>query len=191
MREMKVYCARFNEQTKCIEVVREITHDDGTIEYNGLSLPDGKLEWLAAECNIDDIDELVEMAIYESFMPNRSPYTSIDSARQQSRAQLAEIKSRLGSMRPGGSRQDAKDKLRLVGMAQEYIDAIDDDGLEVIKRHSKFDRGSINTKRAYINEKLQGTRQKSNKPIRRSNGRSSATVVRLPEVKLSGGKRVK
>lgn len=198
MREMKVICARFNEQSKRIEVVREITNDDGSIEFNGLSFDPERLEWLSAEYEIDDLNELVEIAIYSSFMTqeNRRDFPNASSARLRKRQQLSEIKQRLGAMLPSSNKEVLKIKLQEAGIPSEYVKAVDEDPVETIKRYSKFDEVRINSKREHIKAVRRGEsatlRQTPSAPASKNarNPHTRPVEVKLPKVELKGGKRV-
>lgn len=199
---MNVICARFNPQDKRIEVVREITNDDGSMEYNGLSFDSERLEWLSAEYEIDDLDELVELAIYSSLIPqeHRRDHPTAARARQHKREQLVDAKERLGPMLTNANKEVLKIKLREAGMAQEYIDAVDDDPVELIKRHSKFDVARINAKRGHVMAIRRGEKPSSDSPVKIPspsapkdkkvrNPNVRPVEVKLPKISLRGGKR--
>ena len=196
MRSMQVVCALFNEEAQRIEVVREITNDDGSIEYNGLSLPTQRLEWISAEYEIENIDELVEIAIYETLMPNDDIHPDAQAARLQKRTRLASIKQRLGPMIPTNNKVNLKARVQDAGLPSEFVDAIDDDAVAVIKRHSIIDPARVTEKRDHVRAVRRGepsslmpspTAPKSSE-VRNRNTRP--VQVNLPSVTLRGGKRV-
>ena len=194
MQSMKVMCSRFNNLDKRIEVIREITNDDGSIEYNGLSLPTNRLEWISAEYEIDDVDELVDIAIYESLMEQDDKHPDADSARRQKRARLLTAKNKLGPMRPAANRQSIKDRLTAAGLPPHFINAVDDDSIDVIKLNSIIDQTAVNSKRELIRAKRRGEPVTENpSPAAHGNHkqRSGTPVTRtkLPTVELVGGKR--
>lgn len=194
MQSMRIMCSRFNNLDKRIEVIREIINDDGSVEYNGLSLPTVRLEWISAEYDIDDVDELVEIAIYESLMDQDDKHPDADSARQQKRTRLLAIKNKLGPMSPVGSIQSIKDRLTTAGLPAHFIDAVDDDSIDVIKRNSTIDQATLSSKRELIRAKRRGepVAEHPSPAANDSNKQRSGTPVpktKLPTVELVGGKR--
>lgn len=203
MRFMKVMCARFNAIVGRIEVVREITNDDGTIEYNCLSLPTEKLESLSADYEIDDMNELAEIAIYESLMPVDDVHPDAQAARAQKRNRLALAKQRLGPMIANGNKEIVKTRLRDAGLPTEFVNAVDDDSLEVIKQNSRMDPDILNAKREYVRA-IRGGGSPSMLPSPTAPKSYEARGVRevtieeddarpksakLPKISLRGGKR--
>lgn len=197
MREMKVMCARFNQQANYIEVIREFTNDDGTVEYNGLSVPLEKLEWLSAEYEIDDQDELAEFVLYESLLPPDDQHPNATSARSQRRSRMNAIKQQLGPMNPSGSVAAIKAKLRDAGLPETFVNAVDDNPIDVIKQHSRMNLEDLQAKRNYIRSvrnrepvsfKSTPTAPKSSE-VR--NRQITSPEIKLPRVELVGGRRVR
>lgn len=199
MRFMKVVCARFNAIVGRIEVVREITNDDGTIEYNCLSLPTEKLESLSADYEIDDMNELVEIAIYESLIPVDDVHPDAQAARAQKRNRLANAKQRLGPMIANGNKEIVKTRLRDAGLPTEFVNAVDDDSLEVIKQNSRMDPIILQAKREFVQAMRRGE-VPAPLPSRSMEARGGGTKnqvgdvagpvkVSLPRISLRGGKR--
>lgn len=196
MKSMQVMCAKFNEQADRIEIIREVTNDDGTVEYNGLSLPTVRLEWISAEYEIDDVDELAEIAVYESLLPPDDKHPDAQAARLQKRSRLAAAKQRLGPMSPSSNSSNVKSRLQEAGLSDDFINAVDDDTLDVIKRHSKLDKDSIEKKRNYMRSVRRGENVSMKpSPVADRSGSINQeaiaeSVVKLPKVQLRGGKRV-
>lgn len=196
MREMKVICSRHNQSVDRIEVVREITNDDGTVEYNCLSLPTNRLEWISAEYGIEDPNELVEIAIYESFMPPANAHVDEATARAQARQALSSLKARLGPMRPVNNKAIQKARLQTAGIPEVFVDAIDDDAVDVIKLRSSINPIEVAKKREFIRARRNG--EDSNlKPVPRvkspngSSRKPRAISVELPIIEMSKGKRIR
>lgn len=204
MRSMNVICARINDKDDRIEVVREITNDDGSVEYNCLSMPVDKLESISAIYEMDDLDEIVECAIYESLMPVDDIHPDAQAARLQKRTRLANVKSSLGPMRPANGRINQKTRLQEAGIPVAFVDAVDDDPIEVIKQHSRMDPDSLNAKRVYMQAVRRGEPDSLN-PTPNMNKDSTRTrlpqkesvvndvvsnVRKLPTISMRHGKRV-
>lgn len=197
MRDMKVVCSHFNEQAQRIEIVREITNDDGSVEYNGLSIPIDKLESVSAMYEIDDMDELCEFVIYESLMDPEELGSDAQTIRQRRRNLLNVTKARLGPMVAANAKQNIKNRLRTAGLPDHFINAVDDDCVDVIKRHSRMDDKSKQEKKDRITAARNG-QNTSRLPRRedRNDGRQPGRIKAKPKVSLepiemSGGKRVR
>lgn len=197
MRNMKVICSRFNEQADRIEVVREITNDDGSVEYNCLSMPSNRLEWISAEYGIDDADELAEIAVYESFMPPADTYKDEVTARNQVRTQVTVLKGRLGPTIPVNNKIILKSRLQAAGIPAEFVDAVDNNALDVIKQHSSIDAATVTQKRSLIRSKRLGevvsdypSPSESVPGQDRLPQRAARSMVKLPTIQMEKGKRI-
>lgn len=197
MRDMKVICSRFNEQVDRIEVVREITNDDGSVEYNCLSLPSNRLEWISAEYGIDDANELAEIAVYESFMPPADTYKDEVTARNQVRTGVTVLKARLGPTTPANNKVTLKSRLQAAGIPREFVDAVDDNAIDVIKRHSNIDAGAVTKKRKLIRSKRLGeavsdypSPSESVPGKDRLPAQAARSMVKLPTIQMAKGKRI-
>jgi len=197
MREMRVICARYNQEAKRIEVVREIVNDDMTIEYNGLSIPPQRMEWLSAEYEINDEDELAEFAIYESIMPRDDDHPNATMARQQKRERLAAAKVALGPMTPTDDPQTLKNRLQAAGFPDEYINAVDNNPIQVIKQRSPIDQVRVREKRDLIRARRAGLAAPdlpSPRAPKSDELRARNTSIReraLPRINMVGGQRVR
>ena len=205
MQEMKVICAKVNQEHQRLEIVREIINDNGSIEYNCLSIPQIRLEWIAAEYEIDDVDELVEMVIYESFLPKPNIREDVVLTRQRRRADLSELKIRLGSIIPSIDKEEQKARLRNAGIADEYVTAVDNDAIQVIKQRCRIDQQSLQEKREFCRKRRRGEKarfpgsrdretihKEEMENVRQPTAvRQPRTVDTLDKISLSGGKRVR
>lgn len=150
MQSFEVLAARYSNRNKCIEVVKEITNDDGSTELMlHLFAPD-ILECRAAEYGVDDPDELVEMVLWEPYMQS-IPLLEVtaSTAAQLHRGQRATAKAAL-SPKKVRTKVDKQERLRSAGVDQKYIDALEEDPLAEIKRLCPIDKDTLRLKREHV-----------------------------------------
>lgn len=197
MKAMKVVSTYFNEPSQRIEVVREITNDDDTIEYNGLSFPVDKLEWLSATLEVDNVDDLIDAVIYESMIDPDDELQDVAELRSKRGSKILAIKNKLGPMRVNGNKANIKTRLQSVGMHFKYIDAVDNDPIGEIKKHSKIDPDRVAEKRELIRAVRRGevipaspSGSRDAKNLDKKPNRPVKQEVKLPTINLHGRKRV-
>jgi hypothetical protein len=197
MKAMKVVSTYFNEPSQRIEVVREITNDDDTIEYNGLSFPVDKLEWLSATLEVDNVDDLIDVAMYESMIDSDDELQDVVKLRQKRGSKILAIKNKLGPMRANGNKANIKTKLLAAGLHSRYVDAVDNDPIDEIKKHSKIDPDRVVQKRELIRAARRGeivpatpSGSRDAKNLDKKPNRPVKQEVKLPTINLHGRKRV-
>lgn len=154
MKAFRVLATSVNPNTGFVEVVKEVTADDNSVSLNLHTFHREVLEWRAAEYDTNDIDEVIDGILYEPFFNEDvlSLQQSVDDARTKFRAVLASTKARL---LPNGIPRNPvviKAQLRTAGVDQRYIDAVDNDPIQVIKNACPFDTNVIAAKRIHTNK---------------------------------------
>lgn len=135
-----------------IHVIKEITEDDGTVGLNLHIVPDGALEWRAAEYGIEPSETatLIDFLMYEPFVENKSLYEHEDrhAAREEMKTLVAEAKAKLSpkakSAQPVGS---ATTEL-LAKLPQQLRS--EEDPYTAIARHSKVNKELHDLKREHV-----------------------------------------
>lgn len=134
MKVLEVICARYDEDRHLMHLVREIEKADGSASLNLTVFSPALLAARAAQYEIDDIDELVDMILYGSDIEQVDPMSmSAASARNLHRERTLVAKAELTTKKKGSV--DKETKLRSAGVHQMYIDALAEDTAEVVKRH--------------------------------------------------------
>lgn len=153
MKSFRVLSATTNPETGFIEVVKEITADDNSTSLNLHTFHPEALEWRAAELGLSNPDEVIDGILHEPFFDEdiQSFQLSAEDAQTKFRATLAATKARVanGSLRNPVA---IKAQLRSAGVAQRYIDAVDNDPLQVIRGACPFDPEVITAKREHTDK---------------------------------------
>lgn len=142
MKLLSVVCARFDKSNNVMHVVKEVESPDGTTHLNLQVFSPETLAARSAEYGTEDLDELVDIVIHE---PHIEPVEHLNMSAEQAlslhRAGRAAVKAATPgrSMSPKDDKADKETKLRRAGVGQEYIDALEEDALEVIKRYCELD----------------------------------------------------
>jgi len=154
MRSFRVLSASVNPDTGFIEVVKEITADDNSTSLNLHTFHREALEWKAAEFDINNIDEVIDGILYEPFFQEdvQSLQLSTDDARTKFRSNLSSTKARLPSNGVPRDPVGIKARMRVAGVDQRYIDAVDNDPIQVIKGACPFDVQVIEAKRTHTDK---------------------------------------
>lgn len=183
MRSFRVLAAKYDPKFDRIEVLKEITNDDGSIELNIQSFASDVVEWRAAQYEIVTIDEAIDAVLHEPFIEEIDPLTvPLEELRMRHKASVRDAKVRLNG-KSTKAKATVKAQLSMAGIPQEYIDAVDVDPMEIIKRHSHFSEKALQLKAKYIEESLE--QAKKNQP--RQQPTSEDRVKRL-EAQLFQGK---
>jgi hypothetical protein len=153
MKSFRILSASVNPSTGFIEVVKEITADDNSISLNLHVFHREALEWKAAEFDTDDIDEVIDGILHEPFFEEdiNSLQLNTEDAKTKFRANLASAKARLTNNIPRNP-VTIKAQMRVAGVDDRYIDAVDNDPVQVIKVACLFDAEVITAKRIYTNK---------------------------------------
>jgi hypothetical protein len=151
MRSVRVVSARHNTEAGRVEVAKEVTHDDGTVEWNCHSFSTETLEWRAAELDLTDVNTVIDTLLYEPFVEETTAeQLHKPSARTQHVARAAQAKTTLTSKIEVQSTKALKAKMTSAGLPQGFVDAVDVDVYETIRRACPFDDSALAVKRAYV-----------------------------------------
>lgn len=161
MKSFSVLAARLDQNTNKIEVVKEVTNDDNTVILNLHIFPIGILESKSAELEIEDLDELIDIVLYEPFYEEglSSFQMTAEESRNIHRERIAGIKNKSTFRVNGHDVAKSKARMQVAGVNQKYVDAANDNPYELIKRECPFDREVIKVSREYI----EGVRKKLKK----------------------------
>jgi hypothetical protein len=191
-----VLSALYNEETGFIEVAKEIVLDDDTIEYAGQSFHPETLEWLAAVYDTHDLDELVDLVLYEPHVENISPLQiSAEAARTLHKEKIDEFKKDKKPKKAASKAQIAA-ALTASPVDNKFAAAAEEDPLDFIKRTCPFDVEAVRAKHEHVSDirkNFKDTRTQKRvisdrEPIRNRLPRSEP-VKELPPVILEGKKR--
>lgn len=161
--EVEILAARFNEESGRYEVAKRVTNDEGVQRMELQIFAPETLEWRAGEYGIDptDIDTLIDIVLYENHTEVPRPLWNAPD-RATARAQLlsgiqntkASVKRRSVAAPTKANRRNA---LSSAGVDQVYVDAAEEDPVEVIKRTCRIDPEVV----AVIREHVDRMRKKS------------------------------
>lgn len=150
MRSVTILAVHYSTVREMFEVVKEIIHDDGTVDMNLHQFPAETLEWKAAEYGIRDPDTLIDLILFEPFtepvdvlklQPSEALAVHLPLVRAAKKNLQTSAKGRMAS---------AATSLRTLGVHQKYIDAVTEDPNAVIKEHAPFDPEVIVVREAYL-----------------------------------------
>lgn len=150
MRSFRILSAVYNPASDHLEVAKELTDDDGSTSLCLHIIHPETLEWHAAEYDIDDVDELVELVLHEPFIEDVQPLSiGLEEAKTRIRARVLEAKTRLASPIVK-DKEEHKNRLRAAGVDSKYVEAADEEPLDVIKQHCPFDGEVVAVKREHV-----------------------------------------
>lgn len=149
MLDFEILGARYDEDNNRIEIVKEITNDDGTTHMHLHMFSVDILEWRAAEYGIDDVDTLIDIVVYEPFTSGTDVYhVTAKTAREVHLQKINEAKTKQRVTKL--SKVAAKTKLSDLGITEKYLDAVDNDPISVIKGNCSFDAKVIKMNKEYV-----------------------------------------
>lgn len=152
MKVLEVICARYDEERHLMHLVKEIEKPDGTVCLNLTMFSPSLLTARAAEYEIDDVDELVDMVVYGGHIEEVNLMSMpAAAARNLHRERTLVAKQELVSKRKVG--EDKTTKLRNAGVDQSYIDAASEEVADVIKRHCTPDPMEVKQLRRKVQAK--------------------------------------
>lgn len=156
MKSFTVLAAHYDEVNDRMEVVKEITADDGTTSLNLQIFHPDTLEWRAAVYGIDDHNELIDLIVHEPFMEDINPlHKSLEETRTLYKTRIAAAKAKFktnGRAVRVLASMDIKAKLSAAGVARKYVDAVSVDPYEAIRASCKIDKDSLKEKQDHIKE---------------------------------------
>ena len=153
MQSFRVVSAVFDAEHDRIEVVKEITEDDGTTNLNLHTFHPETLEWKAAEYGIEDLDELLDIVMHEPYMgDSNSLKVTAAEATQNIRTSLAAARTKFEPSKAAKALTKADNKSRLLaaGVPSKYVEAVDVAPRDLILQHCTVDRECVDLKRQYI-----------------------------------------
>jgi hypothetical protein len=143
MATVEVIGALYNEEQQWVEVAKEVTRDDGIVEYDCQSIPRGALQHRAAALDIDDADAVIDHILFEPFVPVAgAPGLKSKADRDAFVQRVRDAKVTLAPTRRNGNGVNnaaLKARMRAVGIDQRFIDAADADYHQVIREACPFD----------------------------------------------------
>lgn len=158
MKSVTVLAARYNEESRRIEVVKEIIEDDDSVNLNLHSFDAETLEWRAAEYGIEDLDELVEIVLLEPFIEDvKCLHVSSEEALSTTRARVAELKLKMLSQTK--MKASVRNTLVTAGVDQVYVDAVANNPFQVIKDNSFVTPETLKLKRAHVAKTREGIKK--------------------------------
>lgn len=145
----------------------EVT-EDGLTRRIAHALPEDTLEWRSAEYGIDDPAELLEMVLYEPYLPPEDPLAEPDSltnagtvgqAREHHRARIAARRAK-GRVR---DRNPHLVETRVAGPTVQVVtDVIDrpETPLELLRRELPLDQERVGVRREHVQRMCAELRQR-------------------------------
>jgi hypothetical protein len=165
MKSMDVLSARLNETSGRIEVIKAITNDDDTVEYNGHSFHPETPEWRAAELGLDNLDDAIEAVLFEPFIePVEHLKMTTEEVRAEHLRRIGAAKAKLTRKNGRVSSAQAKQGLLQAGLPKVFVDASDRDPRQVIKEHCRFEDDVLDVKREYLDRLRKVEREKAVRP---------------------------
>lgn len=163
MQSFRVISVVYDEENGRIEVVKEITEDDGSTSLNLHTFNPETLEWKAAEYDIADVDELFDIVMHEPFIDDVRPLQlDKQAAKSLVRARVAALKAGATSTKLDGraaatpaEKTTLRNRLNQAGVPDKYVAAVDENPLVVIRRHCPFDEEVIDVKRNHLEKSRQ------------------------------------
>lgn len=142
---------------KRIEVIKEITEDDGTKYYNLHCFSTSTLEWRSAEYGVEDPNALVEIVLNEPFIESTEHLNM--SPAEAAKLHTAKVQAAVENLKVVASAPRLVHKARMLkaGIAKKYVDAVDKDPIAAIKSFSVMSQRGLAVKRNYV-EKLRADR---------------------------------
>lgn len=152
MKSLEVLSAVFNSETGFVEVAKEIVNDDNSIEYSGQSFHPDTLEWWSAVYGTENLDELIDLILHEPHVENIEPMKM--SATEARAAQKNKVDNFKVAHKPSKSltRANARVALAQSGLPEKFINAAEQDPIQVIKGVCPFDPEALEIKRKYIHD---------------------------------------
>lgn len=152
MKAVRILATYHNEELRRFEVVKEITNDDDSVELNLHVFPESCLEWKAAEYNIDAVDDVIDVILFEPFEdPVDHMSMSAEEARTKHLSKVLQRKQALGSDKKA-NQVSARAKLTDAGVHDKYVAATANDPYEVIRTHAPFDAKAIAARRLAVHK---------------------------------------
>jgi hypothetical protein len=190
MKSFRVLSASVNSSTGLVEVVKEITADDNSVSYNLHVFHPETVEWKAAELGLSDVDEIIDGILHEPFFADVEPMQqSTADARTIFRSRLADAKVRLANLTPRNA-VAIKAALGVAGVAQRYIDAVDNDPAQVIRNACPFDAEVIAAKQEHTDRVRAVTmdRQATPQEVLTPSARAARLRERLSTMPINEGR---
>lgn len=162
MRSVAILCARLDADSGRIEVAKEIVLDDGSVEYNCHSFDSESLEWRAAEFGIDNINDVIDVILFEPFAaPTSVTELTHKVGRDQHLEKVREAKATLAvgndstkalsaNLKIQDNNATRKNRMRAAGIGDAYIAAVDSDTYDVIRQTCPFESEALDVKRDHI-----------------------------------------
>lgn len=189
MQSFRVLSVVFDAENDRVEVVKEITEDDGSTNLNLHTFHPETLEWRAAEYGIDDMEELFDLVLHEPFIEDVLPLQlPLEVARSLSRTRVSQAKSKLASTKARSS-ADHKARLRTAGVDAKYISAADVTPMDAIKLYCPFDQEVIDVKRAHIEKARKDLRDEHEQKLQRPKQTPQQRAASLSKLLTREGER--
>lgn len=207
MRSMEIISAIQDEEHGYIVVAKEITNDDGSTEFAGHSFYPESVEWIGAVYNTKDMDEIIDLILYEPYVENVDPtLMSATEAKTKHKELIDKFKTEKKDKQFNKSR--AVQAIRNSEVPNVFADAAVEDAYEVIKRLCPIDDDLFEAKKEHADRVRQQRRAGKQVPtkeeklkkingdrgvvIRSEQSEAKQTKVKvLPTVNLEKGRRRK
>lgn len=164
MRSLEIISALFNEETGYVEVAKEIVNDDGTVEFAGHSFHPETVEWIGAVYDTKDMNEIIDLILYEPYVENVDPITmSASEAKIKHKNLISTFKA------VKKDKAFKKDKtlqaIRDSDVPNKFADAASEDVYDVIKRLCPIDDDLFEAKKEHANRVRQQRKQEVKKTL--------------------------
>ncbi len=164
MKSIEIISAVYNEESGFIEIAKEIVNDDDSIEYAGQSVHPETIEWWAAVYDTEDIDEVIDLILYEPYVENIDPISMpAEEARLKHKEKVDTFKK--DKKKKNGNKSASLSRMTDRGIHQKFVEAGSRDPYESIKQHCHIDREVFEAKKAHTEERRLAAKQKETKAV--------------------------
>lgn len=207
MKSMEIISAVQDEEHGYIVVAKQITNDDDSVEFAGHSFYPESVEWIGAVYDTKDMDEIIDLILYEPYVENIDPTLMSASEAKTKHKELIDT-FKIEKKDKQFKKSSAVQAIRNSEVPNVFADAAVEDAYEVIKRLCPIDDDLFEAKKAHADRVRQQRRAGKREPTKEEKLRKikgdSGSVVRtqqpevrqtkvkvLPTVTLERGRRVK
>lgn len=190
MKSMRVFSVISKPEEGSIHAFKEITNDDGSLDYIFHIMPSDIFEWRAAEYGIDDLDELIDIVLHEPYVDSLPSITdSTEDAKTKIRSSVANLKSKLNG-KPKHTLNEAKQTMSQRGMDKKYLDGATTDPITDIKAVCDFDDVVISAKKNHVATARKDFKQLTSGTTPKFNSAQRAAKVRMTPNSIVDSKKV-
>lgn len=192
MRSLEIISAVHNEEHGYIVVAKQITNDDGSIEFAGHSFYPESVEWIGAVYDTKDMDEIIDLILYEPYVDNIDPMLMTATEAKIKHKNLINTFKAVKKDKTF-KKSDAIQAIRDSEIPNEFADAALDNPYDVIKELCPIDDDLFEAKKEHANRVRQQRKQNAKKILtkeqklsalrERKNPRSGTPETKKPELR--------